>query len=228
MQKDKQPLWRTYTITWHIGGKLCGSVPKNQDLMESWLKSRRPTATPPNARSIPDIQAEVAASMLIDVENSDELERQSWLGFQSQGEGLVMRGATIRAHFKDCARVVNTMYVGKIEKEKTLQWKIVNGLYVQEYWVPIMRGAAPVRVADGYMDKAVHTMTRMGPINALKRIDFVSDVTLTFTLRLLCGVRLEDIETIMQYGGIHGYAGERSDGEGRYVYEIHDEASVTA
>jgi hypothetical protein len=156
------------------------------------------------------------------------MERKVWLGFQTYNGGLVMRGATVRAHFKDCARVVNAMYVGKIEKEKSLQWKIVNGLYLpsEEYWIPILKDGQPIRDADGYMDKSVHTMTRSGPINALKRIDFVTGVTLTFTLKLLCGIRLSDVEIIMQYGSEHGYAGERSDGEGKYVYEIHEAEAV--
>ena len=30
----------------------------------------------------------------------------------------------------------------------------------------------------------------------------------------------EDLHTLMEYGGVHGYAGERSDGEGRYRFTL--------
>jgi hypothetical protein len=218
--KEDKKLWTTHRITWEFPGKLCGSVPKNPEMVESWLNARRPGTVPPSARSITEIQSEVAASMVNDETTSNEdLEKRSWLGFQAPDGGLVMRGSTVRAHFKDCARIVNAMFIGKLEKEKSLGWKVTNGLYVEEYWVPIVRYGIKVQVPDGSMDKAVHTMTRSGPINALKRIDFVSNVSLTFTLRLLCGLQMKDIETIMEYGAIHGYAGERSDGEGRYIFE---------
>lgn len=219
---DKQ-LWTAHRVQWSFDGKLCGQTPKNVEMVNSWLMARRPEATPPQARSIPEIQAEVAASMANE-ETVEEVEQRSWLGFQAQNGQLVMRGATVRAHLKDCARIISKMYVGKVKGESTLGWKIVNGLYVKEYWVPILRDGIPVTVPDGYMDKAVHVQTRQGPMNALKRIDFLQGVTMTFTLQLLCGLKHSDIETIMQYGAIHGYAGERSEAEGRYVYEFEEEA----
>ena len=217
-------LWSRYKVIWDFPGNLFGSVPKNKELIGSWLETRRPKATTPNARSIPEIQEEVMTTLL-EEETPQEAEQRVALGFQSVEGQLAMRGATIRAHLKDCGRIVGTMYVGKIEKEKSLGWKITNGLYVEEYWVPIVRpDGGPVREPDGKRELMVHAMTRMGPVNSLKVVDFVSNVRLTFTLRLLCGIKVQDVETIMQYGSVHGYAGERSMGEGRYIYSL-EEAS---
>lgn len=217
-------LWTRYKVIWDFPGNLFGSVPKNKELIGSWLEARRPKATPPNARSIPEIQDEVFTTLLNEETPEEQLEKVA-LGFQSVNNCLVMRGATIRAHLKDCGRIVGTMYVGKIEKEKSLGWKITNGLYVEEYWVPICRpDGVSVSEPDGKRELMVHAMTRMGPVNSLKVVDFVSNVRMTFTLRLLCGLKMSDVETIMEYGAVHGYAGERSMGEGRYIHSI-EEAS---
>ena len=219
MSKEAKQLWSSYRVTWTFPGNLFGSVPKRTELVAGWLEARKPKATPANSRSIPEIQEEVV-STLLEEDTPEEGAVRVALGFQSIDGSLVMRGATVRAHLKECARVVNTMYVGKIEKERSLQWKIVNGLYVDEYWIHIMRDGQEVMSPTGSKELLVHAMTPRGPISSIKVVDFVSNVHLTFTMKLLCGVRIADVETIMQYGSVHGYAGERSMGEGRYLYAI--------
>ena len=44
---------------------------------------------------------------------------------------------------------------------------------------------------------------------------------MTFTLKVLGrSVSETDLHHLFEYGGVHGYAGERGDGEGRYNYTI--------
>ena len=216
---NEKQLWTRMKVTWYFPGKLCGSVPKDKELIRGWLEARKPDATPPNARTIEEVQAEVA-NTLMDAETNAQVEQRAWLGFQGIDGNLVMRGATVRSHFKECARVVGKMYVGKVQGESSLGWKITNGLYVEDYWIPIVRDGKPISAPDGSMDKTVHAQTPRGPISALKRIDFVANVQMVFTLKLLCGLKVSDIDIVQQYGSIHGYAGERSDAEGRYVYTM--------
>jgi len=219
-KKTEKALWTRLQVTWEFPGRLCGSVPKDKELIKNWLEARKPDAVPPNARTIEEVQAEVAGT-LANEESDESIEQRTWLTFQRVDDALVMRGATIRSHFKDCARIVGRMFVGKVQGESGLGWKITNGLYCEEYWVPILRpDGQPALQIDGSMDKTVHAQTRQGPISALKRIDFLTNVRMVFTLKLLCGLKVSDVETIMAYGSVHGYAGERSDGEGRYTYSI--------
>ena len=218
-KKDKQ-LWTQYQVTWEFHGNLFSSVPKNDEVVEDWLNSRKPKARPPDSRTIQEIQEEVVSTMLKE-ETLDEVEERISLGFQFDGTSLVVRGDTIRAHLKECAKTVGQSFVGKIEKEPMLGLKFTRGVYVKEYWLPIQRLNGDLATEpDGIADVFVHAQSRSGPVNALKKIDFVSQVQLHFTLMALTGIALSDIETVMQYGAIHGYAGERSRAEGRYVFTV--------
>lgn len=218
-KEPKQPLWTRYQVHWHFPMNLCAQVPNNLELVDDWVNGRKSSVRPPNGKTIQEIQAEVAETLLNEP-TDEELKSKVWLTFQRVDGGLVMGGRTVRAHFKDCGRVVGKSYVGKVQGESMLGWKVANGIYVEEYWIPILRNGEKVTDPDGYMDKTVRSMTRSGPISALKRFDYVCNVQMKFTLKVLAGLNQNDIETIMQYGAIHGYAGERSEGEGRYVYQI--------
>ena len=220
MSKPKA-LWMQYQVTWEFPGNLFSSTPKNPDLIEPWLQARKPKAIPPNARSIDQVQAEVVSTMLVEPETLEEQEKRVSLGFQYVEGAIHQRGATVRAHMKDCARIVGKMFVGKVKGEAMLGWKITNGLYVNEYWIPVTRpDGTPITQPDGNQELMVHAMGPTGPVNALKQVDYVTNVKMVFTINLLCGLHQTDLETIMQYGAMHGYAGERSMGEGRYVYTI--------
>ena len=82
-----------------------------------------------------------------------------------------------------------------------------------------------MKEADGRKDKAVHARGPTGqPINALKSFEYIEPAKLEFTLKVLGqSVQLSDLETLFQYGGVHGYGGERGDGEGKYIYRIEAE-----
>jgi len=109
-----------------------------------------------------------------------------------------------------------------------------HGVYLdpREYWLPIHRDdGSLIARADGQVDKAVHVKTMQGDRSALKRIEFVlPGCYLEFTMKVLGAsaqgselgnsVKPEDFEYLFMYGGTHGYAGERGDGEGRYDYTI--------
>lgn len=217
--KEHKPLWTNYAVTWSFPDQLCGSVPKKAEMVEGWLDARKPDAIPPNTRTLQEVQEEVVATLLVD--DTDDVEKRVWEGFQTIDGGLVMRGATVRAHMKDCARTVGRMHIGKIKGEAMLGWKITNGLYVAEYWIPILRpDGQQVVIPDGFIDKSVHAQTPRGPINALKRFDYVENIVMKFTFKVLSSIAQSDLVTVMEYGCIHGYAGQRSEAYGRYIFEI--------
>jgi hypothetical protein len=222
--KESKPLWKKYRVRWDFLTSLCSSTPANPELIKAWLDARKPDAMPPSARSIPEIQEEVFASVGVDPNIKREAEEQkSLLVFQRNDGALVMRAATVRAHMKDCARVISAEHVGKIKGERSFATRLINCSYLdeREYWLPVLRQdtGAPFREATGFRDKAIHTWQG----NALKRFEFVMGARLEFGLKILNGnVKQEDLETVFQYGGVHGYAGERGDGEGKYTFSIHE------
>lgn len=141
-----------------------------------------------------------------------------------------MRGGTIKAHIKDCARIISS-FNAKMKGERSFAVKVLNCLYVGEYWVPILKAGNPTKKSDGTFDKAVHVMTPQGQRNALKRIHFINEPTMAFHLSVMQSpkgdvVNRKDIETLLTYGAVHGYAGERGDGEGRYTFKVEEVSNV--
>ena len=212
-----KPLFTDYAVTWTFVNPLCGSVPQDPEIVTKWLESRMPTSKPAEGRDLSEIQEEVLASL----SEPDDAREVALLGFQVQGPGLAVRGATIRAHLKDCARQLSRYVVGKVKGESSFAVRVVNTVYVQDEWVPIMRpDGQQVAAPDGHIEKPFSAMTPRGPISAFKRFAYVEPTALRFSLRVLGGaVTKDDLERIMQYGGLHGYAGERGMGYGRYVIE---------
>lgn len=217
-------MWTRYPVTWLFTTKLCGSVPADPEIVKAWLDARKPRVRPPGARSIEEIQEEVAGSLA----RGDEFEEAECniLTFQRHQGVCCLRAATIRAHLKDCARVISNQYVGTIKGERSFSTRVINGLYHDptQYWVPILRpDGTPVVKHDGERDKPVHP--RPG-LSALKRFEWIDPARLDFTLLVLHAagnkpsVAKEDLHKLMRYGAVHGYGGERGDGEGRYTYTI--------
>jgi hypothetical protein len=211
--------WTRYRVSWVGIGltKLCGSVPSDPELVKAWLDARQPRVRPPGSRSLDEINEEVLATL---AEDALEETESTLLTFQHHEGACVMRAATIKAHLKDCARRLSAR-VGKIEGEAAFSTKVINYVYPDPtvYWVPILRpDGTPVIKPDGAMDRPV--TTRFG--TSLKRFEWIEPWRLDFTLQVFTtsgkpAVGPEDLDKLMLYGGVHGYAGERGNGEGKYV-----------
>lgn len=217
------PLWAFYRVRWTFLTKLCSSVPADPDIVKKWLEAREPLVKPAGALSIEEINEEVMAS--IERGGGEPDQSFSMLVFQRDHGHLAMRAATVKAHIKDCARVLSAQYIGRIANERAFSTRVTNGVYLDEsiYWLPILRpDGAFITAADGAYDKPIHTRGPQGVQNALKRFEFVAPPSaLEFTLKVLGrSVSETDLHHVFTYGGVHGYAGERGDGEGRYQYTI--------
>jgi hypothetical protein len=223
-------MWTSYQVEWRFLTKLCGSVPADPDIQRKWLESRRPKVRPPNGRSLEEIQAELAETM----PTIEEEEEERLSVFQRVEGGLVMRMSTVRAHFKDCGRVMSSLYYGKPgktekgqESERSFNVRVLNGLYYppDSYWVPILDQAdeKPLTDSHGLHNKMIHVQTRQGQRSAFKTFEYVENALMRFSVKVLTtpagkGVVSEkELEDLLEYGGTHGYGGERGDGEGRYT-----------
>jgi hypothetical protein len=222
--QDLPPLWTYYQVRWKFLTRLCASVPADPAMIQKWLESRQARIKPAGALSIEEINEEVLASIERGEGEADQ--SFSMLVFQRHGGALVERYGTVKAHAKDCARVLSNQYIGRIQGERAFSTWIANGLYLDpgQYWIPIRRpDGTPVTDADGAFDKAIHVRGPRGePLSALKRFEFVEPPSvMEFTLMVLGrSVSETDLHHLFMYGGMHGYAGERGDGEGRYSYEL--------
>jgi len=217
-------LWTEYQVRWEFLTSLCGSTPADPEVVAAWLAARQPRVKPAGALSIQEINEEVMASIERGEGEADQ--NYSVLVFQRHAGAFVMRAATVRAHMKDCARVLSAQFIGRIQGERAFSTRVINGAYLdaREYWIPIRRPTGePILAADGERDKAIHVRGPRGePLNALKRFEFINPpAVMEFTLKVLGrSVSETDLHHLFTYGGTHGYAGERSDGEGRYEYTL--------
>lgn len=218
-------MWTPFEVKMTFLTRLVGSVPADPNLQQSWLESRKPANRPPSSKSISEVAKEV-------METVEEDAEAKLLVFQRVEGCLVMRAATVRAHIKEVARTLSTLFVGKVAGEKSFNVKVLNGVYYppQIYWLPILdENGQTIREPSGTYDKAVHFPNpRTGQqTSALKSMEFIdAGCQLKHTLMVLTQpngklvVNEEDLNHLFEYGGTHGYGGERGDGEGRYVAQV--------
>ncbi len=229
---DKE-IWNQLKVTWKFVGRLCGSTPTDEDLFETWLKSRSPSVKPPSGKTIPQVLEEVANRTATAIIEKEAMEKRSTVSFQQINGKLVAPEFTIRAHIKDCTSQVQNQFVGRIRGERNFTTRVKNGLYVKGDITDkfgtghalITRNGRPVKEdqIDGFQERTVHAFTPRGPISALKRFAFIVRPEITFQVALLGkSVKIEDLDLVLKYGATHGYGGERSMGEGRYEYTIEE------
>jgi hypothetical protein len=220
-------IWNVYSVHFTFLGDLCASTPADPELMKKWLEARKPAAFPPGGRSIAEIQEEVFSTIAVEELEDAQTQKENLLVFQRVDGNLVERTATFRAHIKDCARVLSAQYIGKMKGQRSFATRIVNGVYHDErqYWTTIRKAdGEPFTAVDGQKEKAIRFRLPTGQqMSAIKVFEFVRQANVEFNLKVLGNsVSREDLETVFTYGGVHGYAGERGDGEGRYTFSIEE------
>jgi len=94
---------------------------------------------------------------------------------------------------------------------------VANKVYVVTDVIPL--GA---KEPAGTEARYVQVMTRMGPRSTIKYVEYLEKPEMTFELKVLNdGVITPDIlNTIFEYGSIHGMGQERSQGWERYTFNI--------
>lgn len=215
-----------YELKMEFEEKLCGSVPLSGDLIGKWLEARAPNEKTGEGKSLDEIEKEVRDTTSyykqeVFGEDLPEDEKAVALGFQMVDGEFVLRAGTVKAHIKDCALQLSR---SKTVKVVAFRSKIANWLHVEPYWLHILGpdGKTPITKPGGAFTQPVHTMTRSGPINALKLIYYVENPVVKARVKMLRNpeIGLGELEAIFEYGGIHGYGGERGMGEGRYQYAL--------
>lgn len=222
-------MWTPVKVRLDFVGRLCGSVPASKDIIEKWLGSRQPSVKPPAAKSIPEIVEEVINTLPDMGQENEEIRQGTMVVFQRVDGRLSVRAATLRAHLKDCCSQVQNQLVGRIKGERNFTTRVKNGLYVgggfrdqlgTEYF-HVVRDGGPITEGDGFQERVVHAQTPQGQINAIKQFEYVVRPTIMFAVGLLgASVKPEDLATLLRYGAVHGYGGERSQQEGQYTFEL--------
>jgi len=198
-------LWKRYRVTLQIEGEFAASVPKTEKEIKAMLEHRMPTHKPVDAQPIEDLAAEVVAEVGA---SNEEVQQPGWATFKRDEDGLYYEGRCVRGHVKDCA-----LQVSKTTGIAGFKAKVANHVYVEENKIYLGKDKP-----DGIEKRFIQVMTKPGPRSTFKFIDYVLDPKLVFVLRVFNDgvITKEHLETIFEYGGIHGIGQERGQSWGRY------------
>ena len=245
-------MWTVYRVRWDFITLLCSSVPGRSGLIDGWLKSRAPATRPPQSKSFDEMAQEVMETIAqpdVVEEGPQTLVFQRVDGvlavrmatikahlkdcayqLQTYTAGYVQGEKSLRA------KVANSLY-----------WPIIAPVMVFQGtpFIPILgQDNKPKTEPTSVREKAIHVMTAQGQRSALKAFEFVEDAVMEFPLAVLTSqdrqikrgkgepinvagravLNEDDLKSLMLYGGMHGYAGERSEDGGRYAFTITKEA----
>ena len=188
--------WTSYKLTMEVE-RLYGGIPKNPTVIGSWLESR--------GIINPALVQET-------IESVEVAEDKFWNGFKQNGAGLYVEARQVKAMLKDAANVVKTMVEVKNLKNKLADRLVVTPEHLS------LRKAEP----DGVLERAIHVETARGPRDALKRVDYVDNVKVSCTIRVLDDKVITEniLRGCLEYAAEFGLGADRSQGGGRFTWTL--------
>jgi len=200
-------LYDVYNCTIKFTDRLCGGVPQNKDLIETWVKARTGYDD-----ELTQAQTKEAVNDLV-----DDVMEKSWVGFFSDERGLWLHSRNVKAAFKQGASML------RLTKTKAGSKQIFNeGMEIKsatgDHKLYFAR-----KKPDGTEEKPIHVMTAQGPRTALKRFDYVNGVILKFEIWVLKTapqesrhIGEEDLVKVLTFMQENGIGADRSQGEGKF------------
>jgi len=206
-------MWKRYEVELQMTGYFAASLPKTKEEIEQMLEHRMPAKPPEDFIPLDELANEVAEKVGATEEEEEEV-KYGWATFCRNEDGLYYEGRCVRGHLKDCANQVKDVIKPEI---KSLKAKVANKVYVMTDVIPL--GAKEIA---GTVQRFVQVITRKGPRSTIKYVDYLEKPILKFRLNVLDdGIITDDIlNTIFEYGSVHGMGQERSQGWGRYTFTI--------
>ena len=225
-KKKEAGLWLMYEVGLQIEGQFASSLPRTTEEIRGMLEHRMPTRKPEDATPIDQLADQVALQVgATSKDDEDEDYLPGWATFKRDESGLYYEGRQIRGHIKDCALQIAPIKQSSI---KNFRSKVANKVYVMDDIIPLWKDILNnerYTETDGAEERFVQVMTRQGPRSAIKYIDYINDPYMSFRIKVLNDgiITIDDVETIFEYGSVHGIGQERSQGWGRYsVHHITD------
>lgn len=207
-------MWKKYEIQLQMTGRLAASLPRTKEEIQKMLENRMPVHPPADYVPIDELVDQVAerVGIVTAEEGAEEEFKYGWATFCKNEDGLYYEGRCVRGHIKDCANQIRDFL-----EVKALKAKVANKVYVLTDVIPL--GAAE---PAGTEQRFVQVMTRLGPRSTIKYVDYLEKPTVTFRLYILDdGVITDEIlNSLFEYGSVHGMGQERSQGWGRYTFKI--------
>jgi hypothetical protein len=223
---DSRELYRVYKIVIQLRDQLRGGIPKNPELIRSWI-----VASTGHNDELTEEQVQQVEQL---VETAAE---KSWCGFMGDGNGLFLPSRNIKAMMKECAQVLgffgNKNRGSKNVFQHAFEIKPVDNYRSDRIYLmkmpPDEEDEGGVSDAtrwgdpDGTDEKPIHVVTRQGPRTALKRTDYVTKPILQFEIWVLAThpaetrhISTQAFIEMFKLAKENGLGAERSQGHGKF------------
>jgi len=204
---DPRRLYDIYRVTIAVRDRVCGGMPKNKELIKTWVESTTGYADE-KSEKLTQENAELVVN---------EVAEKSWIDFPEDKQGLFIPARNVKAMLKQSASLLGVTKKKLGSKQilaEGMEVKAVNGhdrIYLGK------------KTIDGTDESAIHVMTAQGPRTALRRMDYVTKPTLTFEIWVLGTAALEkrhvgeaELVEILTHAQENGCGASRSQGEGKF------------
>lgn len=145
----------------------------------------------------------------------EDAEAKGWLCFSHDSEGIYIAGRAIKAMLKDCLS-----QLGVFQKDRGSKQSHNLGLFVEPARVRFtdLIGGEPLEQPTGFIEMAGNVSGPSGSRSILKKVDYVSHVSIDFSLLLLRGKKLTEAHLIdaLALAQKVGLGGARSQGYGQF------------
>lgn len=168
---DSSDLYTRYRVKIKLRDKLCGGIPKNRDLIRTWLQARTGFDD-----AVTDVQEQDHKEAV------EHAEDRSWVTLPRDDKGYYVENRTVKAMLRESASFLG-IFKAKLGSKQVVQ----HGLEVHQCGVdPRSKEAMKIRLQDyegeGCLEAALQVMTAQGPRSCLKRQDYVERPTLQFEI----------------------------------------------
>ena len=219
-------MWKYYEVELQIRDKIIGGVPKNPTVIADWIKAKTGLEGDTLEKVVKRAKYAIGATTLTEDEIG-ALAEASWNGFKANGDGLYIDEYQVKAMLKEAANVTKAILGITNFKSKIAEWVFVNPPQI------------PLGVTEpsGQIERPVRAMTAMGPRTSLKRVDYVSQPLIRFSLKVLdmeaivgdrkSGKRMdpgEYLPLLLEYASENGLGADRSMGFGKFDVVKFEEA----
>lgn len=203
---DPRPLYDIYVVTVKVRVRLCGGMPRNKDLIKSWVEAK--------TGYVDEKSDEIVKANLDLVVN--EVAEKTWIGFAQDSLGIFLECRNMKAMLKQSASVLGITNQKRGSKQ----------IFAEGMEVKAMDGGDRIRLGkepSGTHENPIHVMTAQGPRTALRRMDYVSSPVLEFQIWVLGTapqekrhIGAEELASILMHAQENGLGASRSQGEGKF------------
>jgi len=184
----------THDVVVVLQEDLLGTIPKNKELYERFVESKKPETDGAEEEGDKYVQ---------------DLEEAGWTGFLSDETGLFVIDYYIKGFMKNAGNVLKDQF-----KIRALRSKISDFLFIHPRKIYL-----GLKEPSGILERSIRVMTLQGPRVALVRSDLISAGTeLSFQIELLnhSEVKIQVVRELMNYGRCQGLGQWRNGGYGRF------------